>query len=245
MPPAASQSTVADPLRLAGGVLLLARSLDQALRGANGDGLTLNELGLMGQIERGVDLPSQLARAMRLDPARVTHLLDRLVEHRYIEREADLKIGAAGGSGSPTRARRGWLGAGKRPRPRWRRCSPACARTSAPVWHSGWKGYGARSSVRPRHHRAAGDPTLRTRDLRHAAQLRQIPSPSALPSPSTQGERGWASRTRRVARTGRYTPPRRASDCCRRHPSRRNPLYRTTTTATSAGDVRCSRQPLS
>ena len=91
MPLATSPSTVADPLRLAGGVLLLARGLDQALRGAHSDGLTLNELGMLGQIERGVDLPSQLARAMRLDPARVTHLLDRLAEHRYIDREADAR----------------------------------------------------------------------------------------------------------------------------------------------------------
>ena len=47
------------------------------------------ELGVLAQIDRGVDLPSQVARALRLDPARVTHLTDRLVARGYIERTID------------------------------------------------------------------------------------------------------------------------------------------------------------
>ncbi len=70
----------ADALRGAGTLLLLVRALEQDLRTAGGsDPLNLTELGVLGQIERGANLPSLVARALQLDPARVTHISDRLV----------------------------------------------------------------------------------------------------------------------------------------------------------------------
>jgi MarR family transcriptional regulator, transcriptional regulator for hemolysin len=79
-----------DALRLAGSLLLLTRAWEQLLR-ATSDGAPLNitELGVLGQIDRGVEQPSRIARALRLDPARVTHLTDRLVNCGYVERRDD------------------------------------------------------------------------------------------------------------------------------------------------------------
>ncbi len=85
-----SPSTAPDVLRLVGSLMLLLRALEQQLRGCSGaEPLTLTELGVLGRIERGVDQPSLLARTLRLDPARVTHLTDRLVSQGYIERTLD------------------------------------------------------------------------------------------------------------------------------------------------------------
>ena len=79
-----------DALRSAGTIVLLARTLDQQLRqSAETDAPTFADLSVLRQIERGVDLPSQVARALRLDPARVTHVTDRLVAQGYIERTVD------------------------------------------------------------------------------------------------------------------------------------------------------------
>jgi DNA-binding MarR family transcriptional regulator len=81
-----------DPLRSLGTLILLVRTLDQRLRTATATAtvdLTITELGVLGQIERGADLPSLVARALRLDPARVTHIVDRLAAHSYVERAAD------------------------------------------------------------------------------------------------------------------------------------------------------------
>lgn len=80
----------ADALRGAGTLLLLVRALEQDLRTAGGsDPLNLTELGVLGQIERGANLPSLVARALQLDPARVTHISDRLVTQGYIVRTVD------------------------------------------------------------------------------------------------------------------------------------------------------------
>jgi DNA-binding MarR family transcriptional regulator len=90
MPNSRSVSTAPDVLRIAGTLLLLVRALEQQLRLVSGAAaLTVTELGVLGQIDRGVDLPSQVARAMRLDPARVTHVTDRLVERGYVARAID------------------------------------------------------------------------------------------------------------------------------------------------------------
>ncbi|MDQ2829920.1 MAG: MarR family winged helix-turn-helix transcriptional regulator [Chloroflexota bacterium] len=79
-----------DALRGAGTIVLLARTLDQQLRlSAAPDAPAFADLSVLRQIERGVDLPSQVARALRLDPARVTHITDRLVAQGYIERTVD------------------------------------------------------------------------------------------------------------------------------------------------------------
>src|SRR3954447_17943584 len=93
--PRASAAPVApaapDALRSAGTLLRLVRTIDQQLRttSARDDALSITELGVLGQIDRGIDLPSQVARSLRIDPARVTHLTDRLVEQGYITRDAD------------------------------------------------------------------------------------------------------------------------------------------------------------
>ena len=79
-----------DGLRLVGTLILLVRSLEQQLRQAPGaDTLAISDLGVLGQIDRGIDCPSHLARSLRLDPARVTHLTDRLVTLGYVTRASD------------------------------------------------------------------------------------------------------------------------------------------------------------
>src|SRR5256885_1845042 len=90
MPADIPMSTTPDALYYAGTLVRLVRALDQQLRAATGpDPLTTTELGGLGQIDHGGDLPSLLARALRLDPARVTHVADRLVARGYIVREVD------------------------------------------------------------------------------------------------------------------------------------------------------------
>lgn len=85
-----SVSSGPDALRLAGTLIILVRALEQQVRVVSGaDALTLTDIGVLGQIDRGVELPSQIARALRLDPARVTHVTDRLVAHGYIARAVD------------------------------------------------------------------------------------------------------------------------------------------------------------
>ena len=90
MPGQLPMSTTPDALYYAGTLIRLVRALDQQLRAATGpDALTTTELGVLGQIDHGVDLPSLLARTLRLDPARVTHVADRLVARGYIVRAVD------------------------------------------------------------------------------------------------------------------------------------------------------------
>ena len=90
MPAHLPMSTTPDALYYAGTLVRLVRALDQQLRAATGpDSLTTTELGVLGQIDHGVDLPSLLARTLRLDPARVTHVADRLVARGYIVRAVD------------------------------------------------------------------------------------------------------------------------------------------------------------
>ena len=92
MPAHLPMSTTPDALYYAGTLVRLVRALDQQLRAATGpDSLTTTELGVLGQIDHSVDLPSLLARTLRLDPARVTHVADRLVARGYIAREVDPK----------------------------------------------------------------------------------------------------------------------------------------------------------
>jgi DNA-binding MarR family transcriptional regulator len=70
-------------------MLQFARTVENRFRRASGSNLGLTELGVLGQIERGLDLPSQVARSLRLDPSRVTRVTDRLVGLGYVERRAD------------------------------------------------------------------------------------------------------------------------------------------------------------
>ncbi len=90
MPSMTPLSTRNDTLRLYGVLLRLVRVVEQRTHALAEPGdVALPELGVLGQVERGVDAPSKIARALRLDPARVTHLTDRLVALGYIERLAD------------------------------------------------------------------------------------------------------------------------------------------------------------
>jgi DNA-binding MarR family transcriptional regulator len=71
-------------------MVTLVRALDQAVRGAGAyDPLSLAELGVLGQISRGNSAPTSIARSMSLDPARVTHLTDKLVSLGYLTRDGD------------------------------------------------------------------------------------------------------------------------------------------------------------
>ncbi|MDB5075591.1 MAG: transcriptional regulator, MarR family [Chloroflexi bacterium] len=86
----AVMSTEVDALRLAGSLVQLVRALDQALRAGTGDDpLTLADLGVLGSVGRGIDTPTLIARALRLDPARITHVTDKLVSGAYLERTVD------------------------------------------------------------------------------------------------------------------------------------------------------------
>jgi len=76
-----------DPLRAAGAIIRLTRALDQRLRRrARADLLGMAELGVLAEINRGTTLPSAIARATFLDPARVTRVVDRLVSLELVER---------------------------------------------------------------------------------------------------------------------------------------------------------------
>jgi len=85
-----SEITTLDTLRQVGTLVLLVRVFDMQLRSTpHNDPLTMAELSVLGQVDRGIDLSSQLARALRLDPARVTHITDRLVTKGYLARRGD------------------------------------------------------------------------------------------------------------------------------------------------------------
>ena len=77
-----------DPFRMAGTLLLLVRSLAQEFRLAEDD-LDLADLSVLRQIERGRDLPSAVARALRIDPGRVSRIGDRLEKDGYVARRQD------------------------------------------------------------------------------------------------------------------------------------------------------------
>jgi DNA-binding MarR family transcriptional regulator len=85
-----STSADVDALRLVGGLLQFVRILDQKIRLARPeDGLNLAELSVLGIVGRGSDTPSSIARGLRLDPARITHISDHLVSLGYLRRELD------------------------------------------------------------------------------------------------------------------------------------------------------------
>jgi DNA-binding MarR family transcriptional regulator len=77
-----------EALRMAGTTLQLGRALDQCCRRAD-DQLGVVDLSVLRQLERGNDLPSRVARALRLDPGRVTRIIDQLVPMGYVQRETD------------------------------------------------------------------------------------------------------------------------------------------------------------
>lgn len=78
-----------DALWQVGTMLRLLRALDQQLRATAPGGASLVELSVLSRIAQGSDLPSQVARTLRLDPARVTHVVDRLVTIGALTRTID------------------------------------------------------------------------------------------------------------------------------------------------------------
>lgn len=79
-----------DALRIAGTLILFRRLLDQQLRQDRDEQpLSMAELNVLGQIDRGNGLPSAIARAMALDPPRVTRITDHLVALGYVTRAED------------------------------------------------------------------------------------------------------------------------------------------------------------
>jgi DNA-binding MarR family transcriptional regulator len=78
----------ADPFRTAGTLLLLVRSLAQKFREAEDD-MDLADLSVLRQIERGRDLPSLVARGLRMDPGRVSRIVDHLERQGFIARQQD------------------------------------------------------------------------------------------------------------------------------------------------------------
>src|SRR5579884_4317941 len=78
-----------DTFRMTGTLLLLVRSLEHRLREHSPDDLALADLSVLRQIQRGRDLPSAVARALQLDPGRVSRIVDGLVGRGYISREQD------------------------------------------------------------------------------------------------------------------------------------------------------------
>jgi DNA-binding MarR family transcriptional regulator len=79
-----------DALSTARIYIRLVRLLEQQTRcDPNDEPLTLTEVGVLGQIDRGRTLPSTIARMLALDPARVTRITDHLFALGYVQREAD------------------------------------------------------------------------------------------------------------------------------------------------------------
>ncbi|HZS93641.1 MAG TPA: MarR family transcriptional regulator [Chloroflexota bacterium] len=77
-----------DALDAARALIRITRIIDSDFRASpEMDGLTVMELSALGGIDRGLDLPSVLARRLHLDPSRVTRLTDHLVAAGLIERE--------------------------------------------------------------------------------------------------------------------------------------------------------------
>lgn len=79
-----------DALSTARIYIRLVRLLAQEKRpDANDQPLTLAELSVLGQVDRGQTLPSTIARTLALDPARVTRITDHLHTLGYVQREVD------------------------------------------------------------------------------------------------------------------------------------------------------------
>ena len=82
-------SSPVDSIRITATLTRLLRLVDERLRLSADDQVGLTELGVLGAIESGIELPSAIARLMRLDPGRVTRVVDLLVKQGYIKRGVD------------------------------------------------------------------------------------------------------------------------------------------------------------
>ncbi|HXT37858.1 MAG TPA: MarR family transcriptional regulator [Chloroflexota bacterium] len=84
-----NSAVIPDALWQVGAMLRLLRAVDQQLRAATPPALSLSELSVLSQVRQGRTLPSQIARALGADPARVTHLVSRLVAAGALTRTLD------------------------------------------------------------------------------------------------------------------------------------------------------------
>ncbi|HEY8285651.1 MAG TPA: MarR family transcriptional regulator [Chloroflexota bacterium] len=80
---------IPDALWQVGAMLRLLRAVDQQLRVASPEALSLAELSVLSQVRQGRTLPSRIARALGADPARVTHLVRGLVGAGALTRTLD------------------------------------------------------------------------------------------------------------------------------------------------------------
>lgn len=78
-----------DALRITGTLTQLVRHVDERLRLLVDETLGITELGVLGTIDKGTELPSAVARLMRLDPGRVTRIVDGFERRGYIVRGID------------------------------------------------------------------------------------------------------------------------------------------------------------
>jgi DNA-binding MarR family transcriptional regulator len=77
-----------DTLATAAALTGFTRALNARLRETSG-GLTLADLQVLSGVKKGNDLSSTLARALLLDPPRVSRIVEGLVAEDYLQREAD------------------------------------------------------------------------------------------------------------------------------------------------------------
>jgi DNA-binding MarR family transcriptional regulator len=78
-----------EALRMVGTMLRLVRAIGRAYAEASGGDLTLPDISVLSLVLNGIDLPSLVARELRLDPPRVTRITDHLVELGLVSREDD------------------------------------------------------------------------------------------------------------------------------------------------------------
>jgi DNA-binding MarR family transcriptional regulator len=74
---------------MVGTMLRLVRAIGRAHSETGGGELTLPDISVLNRVFSGTDLPSLVARELRLDPPRVTRITDHLVELGLVVREDD------------------------------------------------------------------------------------------------------------------------------------------------------------
>jgi DNA-binding MarR family transcriptional regulator len=78
-----------EALRMVGTMLRLVRSISRSYADVNTAEMTLADVTVLNLVFQGVDLPSLVAKELRLDPPRVTRITDHLVQLGLVNREDD------------------------------------------------------------------------------------------------------------------------------------------------------------
>jgi DNA-binding MarR family transcriptional regulator len=78
-----------DALRLVGTMLRFVRGVSRSFSQSIDADLSVTDVGVLNLVHRGTDLPSLVARELKLDPPRVTRITDHLVQLGLMEREDD------------------------------------------------------------------------------------------------------------------------------------------------------------